>query len=92
MAIGNINVDPEATILCGKDINTKGLAYNDEVKKIYEIVDDLKVAWTGTAAKRFVDDIESFRKDYERFGQLIIEVGGIFTTVGRQYKDLEDNL
>ena len=90
--MAKINMDPEQAISSGNQIVQSASAYNAEIRKIYSIVADLKTTWTGSAAQRFTDDIESFRADYEKFGQLINDFGELLVAIGKDYKNLEENL
>lgn len=90
--MAKINMDPEQAIACGNQIVQNASTYNTEIKKIYSIVSDLKQTWTGSAAQRFTDNIESFKADYEKFGQLINDFGELLTAIGKDYKNLEENL
>lgn len=90
--MAKINMDPEQAISYGNQIIQNASAYNSEIKKVYSIVGDLKSTWTGSAAQRFTDNIESFRNDYEKFGQLINDFGELLVAIGKDYKNLEENL
>ena len=90
--MARISMDPEQAISYGNQIIQNSTSYNSEIKKIYSIVSDLKATWTGSAAQRFVDNIESFKADYEKFGQLINEFGELLVAIGKDYKNLEENL
>ena len=90
--MAKINMDPEQAISYGNQIVQNAATYNTEIKKIYSIVGDLKSTWTGSAAQRFTDNIESYRQDYEKFGQLIKEFGELLTAIGKDYQSLEENL
>lgn len=90
--MANINMDPELAISYGSQIVQNAAAYNTEIKKIYSIVGDLKTTWTGSAAQRFTDNIEAFKADYEKFGKLINDFGELLTAIGKDYKNLEENL
>lgn len=90
--MAKINMDPEQAISYGNQIVQNASTYNTEIKKIYSIVSDLKTTWTGSAAQRFTDNIESFRDDYEKFGKLINDFGELLVAIGKDYKDLEENL
>ena len=90
--MAKINMDPEQAISYGNQIVQNAATYNTEIKKIYSIVGDLKTTWTGSAAQRFTDNIESFKADYEKFGKLINDFGELLVAIGKDYKDLEDNL
>ena len=90
--MARISMDPEQAISYGNQIIQNSASYNNEIKKIYSIVSDLKATWTGSAAQRFVDNIESFKADYEKFGQLINEFGELLVAIGKDYKNLEENL
>ncbi len=90
--MAKINMDPEQAIACGNQIIQNAGTYNNEIKKIYSIVSDLKTTWTGSAAQRFTDNIDSFRTDYEKFGQLINDFGELLVAIGKDYKNLEENL
>ena len=87
-----INIDAEKTITYGNEIVAGAKSFNEEVSKIYGIIDDLKKTWTGSAAQRFTDNIESFRTDYEEFGKLINNFGELLVAIGTDYQNLETNL
>ena len=57
--MAKIDIDPGQAISYGNQIVSNAETYNAEIKKIYGIVDDLKATWTGSAAQRFTDNIES---------------------------------
>lgn len=90
--MAQISMEPSEVISCGKTITENAAIYNEEIKNIYLIVDDLKKSWTGTAADRFTGNIENFRKDYEDFGQLITDFGALLEAIGKDYENLENNL
>lgn len=90
--MAKINMDPEQAISYGNQIIQEANQYNTQIKKIYTIVGDLKTTWTGSAAQRFVDDINSFKTDYEKFGKLINDFGELLVAIGKDYKKLEENL
>lgn len=90
--MANISMDPEQAISNGNQIIQTASTFNSEVKKIYSIVDDLKTAWTGSSASRYTEKIESYRQDYEKFGQLINDFGELLLAIGKDYKSLEENL
>ena len=90
--MARISMDPEQAISYGNQIIQNSATYNSEIRKIYSIVGDLKATWTGSAAQRFTDNIDSFRADYEKFGQLINDFGELLVAIGKDYKNLEENL
>ena len=90
--MAKINMDPEQAISYGNQIIQNSVTYNKEIQEIYNIVGDLKTAWTGSAAERFTSNIDSFRADYEKFGQLINDFGELLVAIGKDYKNLEENL
>ena len=90
--MAKISMDPEEAIKYGNQIIQNAGTYNLEINKIYSIVGDLKTNWTGSAAQRFTDNIESFKNDYEKFGQLIKDFGELLVAIGKDYKSLEENL
>ncbi len=90
--MAKISMDPEEAIKYGNQIIQNAGTYNSEINKIYSIVGDLKTNWTGSAAQRFTDNIESFKNDYEKFGQLIKDFGELLVAIGKDYKSLEENL
>ena len=90
--MATINMDPQQAINYGNQIIQNSATYNNEIKKIYSIVGDLKAAWTGSAAERFTNNIESFRGDYEKFGKLINDFGELLVAIGKDYQNLEQNL
>ncbi len=90
--MAKISMDPEQAISYGNQIIQNSTSYNNEIKNIYNRVNDLKQTWQGSAAQRFTDNIESFRADYEKFGKLINEFGELLVAIGKDYKNLEENL
>ena len=90
--MAQIKMSPDQAIKYGDQIVQNASDYNNQIKKIYEIVNNLKATWTGTAAQRFTDDIESFRTDYENFGKLINDFGALLVAIGKDYENLENNL
>lgn len=90
--MAKISMDPEQAISYGNQIIQNSTSYNNEIKKIYSIVGDLKATWTGSAAQRFTDNIDSFKSDYEKFGKLINDFGELLVAIGKDYKNLEENL
>lgn len=90
--MAKISMDPQQAITYGNQIINDAKQYNAEITKIYEIVGTLKSTWTGSAAQRFTDNIESFKSDYQKFGKLIDEFGDLLVAIGKDYKNLEENL
>lgn len=90
--MASINIDPDTAISCGNAIVSSGGDYLNQIKQIYEIVGDLKTNWTGSAAQRFTDKIESFQADYEKLGQLIEQFGELLVAIGKDYNALEADL
>ena len=86
---GNININPEEMITYGNAVKQNGVDFLTQVTAIYAIVDDLKNAWTGTAASRYVENIEGFKKEYENFGDLINKYGELLVAIGKDYQELE---
>ena len=90
--MAQIKMSPDQAITYGNQIVQNASDYQAQIKKIYSIVGDLKATWTGSAAQRFTDDIESFRTDYENFGKLINDFGELLVAIGKDYENLEKNL
>ncbi|MDD6879377.1 MAG: WXG100 family type VII secretion target [bacterium] len=92
MANAKISMDPDQIVRYGKKIVSEASDYKDQVKKIYDIVDDLNRTWTGTAASRFTTNINGFKKEYNDFGKLIEDFGNLLLAIGKDYQNLEKNL
>ncbi len=90
--MAQISIEPKDAIDYGNQIIQNANTYKSEIKKIYSIVGDLRTTWTGTAAQHFTDNIESFREDYEKFGQLINDFGELLVAIGKDYENLENSL
>lgn len=90
--MANISADPKKISNYGTQIINKAAEYKKEIDTIYSTVNTLKTNWTGSASQRFVDKIQSFEKDYKKFGDLINEFGNLLVEVGKAYNDLEDSL
>ena len=90
--MATINLDPEKAISYGNQVIQNSETYKREIANIYSIVNDLKTNWTGSAAQRYTDNIESFKADFEQFGKLINNFGELLVAVGKDYKNLEENL
>ncbi len=76
----------------GNEISQKSEELKKEIDNIYHIVDELKEAWKGQSASRYVDNIEKFRPDLEEFAKALDAHGKVINSIGEQYKDLENNL
>ena len=91
--MANISVkDPSVVSKLGKDIMAKSAEYQSEIKSVYNTIEDLKKKWTGTAASDFTGKIESYRKEYEDFGNLLNDFGKLLEEVGNAYQNVESNL
>ena len=90
--MAQISMEPSAVIECGQNIKNSASEYNQKIEKIYSIVADLKNAWTGSAASRFTDKIESCEEEYKKFGTLINDFGALLEAIGKDYQNLEENL
>ncbi len=87
-----INIDPEQAITYGNEIITDAGSYNSEIKVIYDIITDLKNAWSGQAASRFTENVEAYKADFEQLGQYLNDVGELLVAIGKDYNNLEENL
>ena len=87
-----INMDPTQAISCGEQITKCADVFDENVEKIYDIVDSLHNNWTGNAAQRFTENVESYKEDYMKFAKLIRDFGNLLTAIGKDYRDLEDHL
>lgn len=90
--MATISADPKLISAYGEQILDKVTQYKKQIDQIYSTVDTLKTNWTGAASQRFVGNIEGFKDDYQKFGDLINEFGNLLIQVGKSYQDLEDKL
>lgn len=74
----------------GADISSKAAELDAEIKNIYSIVDELKEAWQGQSASRYVENIEKFRPDLEEFAKVLDAHGKVINNIGEKYKNLEN--
>ena len=74
----------------GATISEKAAELNDEIKNIYDIVDQLKKAWQGQSSSRYAENIEKFRPDLEEFADALDAHGKILNETGLKYQKLED--
>ena len=89
----NISIqDPQKLINDGGSISETATQFQNEISRIYSVVDDLKASWTGESAKRYTDGIESYRADLEEFAKLIGQFGELISAVGTDYQKLESEL
>lgn len=89
----NIEIqDPGRLISDGNSISSKATEFQSEISTIYRIIDDLKNSWTGEAASRYTQNVESFRADFEKFAQIMGEFGELINAVGTDYQNLESEL
>lgn len=88
--VANIRIEPDKVINAGKKVKSVAGQYKTQINTIYRITDELKQYWQGSAAGRFVTDIESYRKQFEDFGVKIEEHGDLLTDVGTDYDRLEN--
>ncbi len=76
----------------GDRLSNTGNDFSSEITKIYDYVEELAKIWTGTSAERYVNDINSFKEEFEEFAKLINEHGNLINAIGKDYKNLEENL
>ncbi len=88
----NVQIDPELAKNYGNNIVSSADEYGSQIKQIYEIVDDLKQTWSGQAASRFTDNIESFRADFESLQKYLSQVGDLLIDISNDYIKLENEL
>lgn len=89
----NIDIqDPNKLVSDGNEMSEQARQFKEEVKRIYEITDDLKNSWVGESSKRFTDNIEKYRADFEAFGDAIGKFGSLISSVGQDYINLENEL
>lgn len=74
----------------GANISATADELNTEIKNIYSIVDELKVAWKGQSSSRYTDNIEKFRPDLEEFAKALDAHGKLINNTGQKYKKLEE--
>lgn len=89
----DINIqDPFQLANDGVEISSQAAIFNEEITRIYGIIDDLKRSWVGQSSTRFTDGVESYRDDFVKFANLISQFGELINAVGRDYQSLEENL
>lgn len=89
----NVDIqDPVQLANDGVEITSQAAIFNEEITKIYGIVDDLKNSWVGQSSQRFTQGIESYRDDFVKFADLISKFGDLINAVGKDYQNLEENL
>lgn len=76
----------------GSEISATAIEFSKEINNIYSIVDQLKMSWTGESAKRYTDNIESFKQDFIDFATKLNQYGELINTVGRDYDKLENEI
>lgn len=84
--------DPGRLISDGGEMSAAAQQFQQEVTKIYGIIDDLKRSWAGQSAQRFTEGVESYRTDFENFAKAIGQFGELISAVGQDYQHLEEEL
>ena len=87
---GNIRINPEEVKAAAKQIADHAVSYNREIQQIYSTVDELRKAWQGSAAERFIRDIDSFRREFEDFGTKLNGFSEVLKSTAADYQRLED--
>ena len=67
--VANIRIEPSKVIAAGKKVKSVSSEYTTELNKIYQITDELKQYWQGSAAGRFITDIESYKQKFMEFNK-----------------------
>lgn len=89
----NIEIeDPGKLISDGSSISSSAAEFQNEIRTIYGIIDDLKNSWTGESATRYTQNVESFRAEFENFAKIMGEFGELINAVGTDYQNLESEL
>lgn len=84
--------DPDKLVKDGNSIADESKKLQEEITKIYSVIDDLKQSWVGDSSKRFTTNIESFKEDLEKFAKVVGEFGELISAVGTDYQNLEKEL
>lgn len=86
----NLNVEPQEALAAGKEVSGAADDYLKEIYRVYSYMDELKTVWKGSAAEKFIRDVESFRREYEDFGRNLKSFGDTLQSIGGDYQGLEE--
>lgn len=87
---GNISIDPGRVAAAAKEIEEHAITYNREIEQIYSTIDELRQAWQGSSAERFVKDIDKYREEFEMFGTQLNNFSDILKASAGDFQKLED--
>ena len=81
----NIDIqDPNKLVSDGNEMSEQARQFKEEVKRIYEITDDLKNSWVGQSSQRFTDNINKYKNGIMISENLIKNKG--FKSVNGNYQ------
>jgi len=87
---GNIRINPRMVKSVAEKIGDQAATYNKEIEQIYSTIDELRHAWQGSSAERFINDIEQYREEFKRFGAQLNGFSHAFKSIAGDYQRLED--
>lgn len=82
--------DPAVVKNCGEQISAKADEYQNQIKKIYSILDDLTNTWQGTRSQTFQAKMANCRKEFEKFGENLTNFGELVRATGDAYTKIEN--
>ncbi|MBQ4583393.1 MAG: WXG100 family type VII secretion target [Bacilli bacterium] len=86
----NIRVDdPSKLQSYGAEVASKAEDYLEQIRKIYQILDDLSNTWQGTKSQNFKQKMDNCREEFTKFGDNLKNFGELIKATGAAYVQVE---
>lgn len=89
--MNGLNINYEQTILLGKEIMSKAEEFDDVIKKIEEVLENLKLVWQGNDATKFIEELTNDTMDMKSYYNVINDIGILLQSTAQMYQNISNN-
>ncbi len=89
--MNGLNINYEQTILLGKEIMSKAEEFDDVIKKIEEVLENLKLVWQGNDATKFIEELTNDTMDMKSYCNVINDIGILLQSTAQMYQNVSNN-
>lgn len=87
-----INANPQGMKALGSEVISIAQEYQNNVKRIYQIIDNISSNWSGVDSQQYVAKTNEHRPNIEALGTAIKEYGELVTLAGKNFEAAQEQL
>ncbi|MDO5382317.1 MAG: WXG100 family type VII secretion target [Eubacteriales bacterium] len=92
MAVGKIQVDFSRLRSVSQSVSNKAADYESKYTQLYNAIDELRNAWSGTDNVAYTERIEAFRNDFEYMKSLMDEYSSYLSKTANTYEETQNEI